>query len=256
MAAAIQASEPEAIPRTAFDISAIPGLAERLEPTRTTTEAIKANKRKDGRGLDAWRAAHVTTNGDAATATIKGSRATARARIAAPEKDEPRLGFEVRRGALAADDRWCRRVAQLLEDCWADGAALDRGVLDDGVARKVEVLVTCESDDGGVEDCALLAASAAIASLENTPLVLHAAPLTCAVTEDGAVLADPSIDEASGCARVTVVVGVDRVNGVASDAPLLKMSVNGAMPAAALEHCVALAAKRAATIRWPHAMAD
>ena len=140
--------------------------------------------------------------------------------------------------------------------CWADGAALDRGVLDDGVARKVEVLVTCESDDGGVEDCALLAASAAIASLENTPLVLHAAPLTCAVTEDGAVLADPSIDEASGCARVTVVVGVDRVNGVSSDAPLLKVSVNGAMPAAALERCITLASKRAATIRWPHAMAD
>ena len=130
MAAALQASEPECIPRAAFDISAIPGLQERLEPTRTTTEAIKANKRKDGRGLDAWRAARVTTNGDAATATNGGSRATALARIAAPEKDEPRLGFEVRRGALAADDRWCRRIAQLLEDCWADGAALDRGVLD------------------------------------------------------------------------------------------------------------------------------
>ena len=122
-------------------------------------------------------------------------------------------------------------------------------VLDDGVARKVEVLVTCESDDGGVEDCVLLAASAAIASLENTPLVLHAAPLTCAVTEDGAVLADPSIDEASGCARVTVVVGVDRSSGDASS--LLKVSVNGAMPAAALERCVALSQKRAATIRWP-----
>ena len=256
MAAALATAEPEAIPRATFDLASIPGLTERLEPARTTTEAIKAGTRKDGRKLDAWRAAHITTSGDAATATIKGSRATARARIAAPEKDEPRLSFEVRRGALNADDRWCRRVAQLLEDCWADGAALDRGVLDDGVARKVEVLVTCESDDGGVEDCALLAASAAIASLENTPLVLHAAPLTCAVTEDGAVLADPSIDEASGCARVTVVVGVDRVNGVASDAPLLKVSVNGAMPAAALERCVALAAKRAATIRWPHAMAD
>ena len=254
MAAAISAAEPECIPRTAFDISAIPGLQERLEPARTTTEAIKTNKRKDGRGLDAWRAAHVTTNGDAATATIKGSRATARARIAAPEKDEPRLSFEVRRGALAADDRWCRRIAQLLEDCWADGAALDRGVLDDGVARKVEVLVTCESDDGGVEDCVLLAASAAIAALENTPLVLHAAPLTCAVTEDGAVLADPSLDEASGCARATVVVGVDRSSGDASS--LLKVSVNGAMPAAALEKCIALASKRAATIPWPHAMTD
>ena len=70
------------------------------------------------------------------------------------------------------------------------------------------------------------------------------------------MLADPSIDEASGCARVTVVVGVDRVNGVASDAPLLKVSVNGAMPAAALERCITLASKRAATIRWPHAMTD
>ena len=105
MAAALAAAEPEAIPRTAFDISAITGLAERLEPTRTTAEAIKTNKRKDGRGLDAWRAAHVTTNGDAATATIQGSRATARARIAAPEKDEPRLGFEVRRGALEFHSR-------------------------------------------------------------------------------------------------------------------------------------------------------
>ena len=94
----------------------------------------------------------------------------------------------------------------------------------------------------------------AIAALENTPLVLHAAPLTCAVTEDGAVLADPSLDEASGCARATVVVGVDLSSG---DAPsLLKVSVNGAMPAAALEKCIALAAKRAATIQWPHAMAD
>ena len=254
MAAAITAAEPEAIPRATFDLASIPGLADRLEPTRTTTEAIKANKRKDGRGLDVWRAAHVTTNGDAATATIKGSRATARARIAAPEKDEPRLGFEVRRGALSTDDRWCRRVAQLLEDCWADGAALDRGVLDDGVARKVEVLVTCESDDGGVDDCVVLVASAAIASLENTPLVLHAAPLTCAVTEDGAVLADPSMDEASGCARATVVVGVDRSSGDASS--LLKVSVNGAMPAAALERCITLASERSKTIQWPHAMAD
>ena len=108
MAAISAAAEPEAIPRATFDLASIPGLQEHLEPTRTTTEAIKANKRKDGRGLDVWRAAHVTTNGDAATATIKGSRATARARIAAPEKDEPRLSFEVRRGALAADDRWCR----------------------------------------------------------------------------------------------------------------------------------------------------
>ena len=59
---------------------------------------------------------------------------------------------------------------------------------------------------------------------------------------------------ASGCARATVVVGVDRSSGDASS--LLKVSVNGAMPAAALERCVALASKRAATIRWPHAMAD
>ena len=75
MAAAITAAEPEAIPRATFDLASIPGLAERLEPARTTTEALNTNKRKDGRGLDAWRAAHVTTNGDAATATIQGSRA-------------------------------------------------------------------------------------------------------------------------------------------------------------------------------------
>ena len=83
----------------------------------------------------------------------------------------------MRRGALAADDRWCRRVAQLLEDCWADGAALDRGVLDDGVARKVEVLVTCESDEGGVEDCAVLAASAAIDEAEREQAMDEAAAL-------------------------------------------------------------------------------
>ena len=78
MAAALAQAEPEAIPRATFDLASIPGLAERLEPARTTTEAIKANKRKDGRGLDAWRAAHVSINGDAATATNGGSRATAR----------------------------------------------------------------------------------------------------------------------------------------------------------------------------------
>jgi hypothetical protein len=53
---------------------------------------------------------------------------------------------------------------------------------------------------------------------------------------------------------VTVVVGVDRSSGDASS--LLKVSVNGAMPAAALERCITLASKRAATIPWPHAMAD
>ena len=154
----------------------------------------------------------------------------------------------MRRGAL------CRRplvpgAAQLLEDCWADGAALDRGVLDDGVARKVEVLVTCESDDGGVEDCALLAASAAIASLENTPLVLHAAPLTCAVTEDGAVLADPSIDEASGCARApsssaSTALQNDFGRAAAEGECEWRHARGGA-----IERSVALAAKRAATIR-------
>ena len=70
------------------------------------------------------------------------------------------------------------------------------------------------------------------------------------------MLADPSVEEANGCARVTVVVGVDRAKGTDINAPaetaqLLKVCVAGAMPAAALDRCVTLAAARATTVQWP-----
>lgn len=256
MAAALAPAENEAIARCAFDISSVPGLRERLDPKTATKDAIATKKRRDGRGLDGWRACHVTTNDDTTSATIGASRACARARIGAPAQDGPRLMIEVRRGSLEPDDRWCRRLTTLLEDCWAHGTALDRGILDDGLARMVEVIVVCEADDGAIEDCVVMAASAAIALLKHTPLRLHASALTCAVTEGGDLLADPSVDEANGCARVTVVVGVDiargtDVNEPAAAAQLLKVCVSGAMPAAALDRCVALAAARATTIQWP-----
>ena len=102
-------------------------------PEETLYSELGGAHTPGGRGPSALRSARSpaavsatsAARNSSASSRIPTSARSWRARIAAPEKDEPRLSFEVRRGALAADDRWCRRIAQLLEDCWADGAALD-----------------------------------------------------------------------------------------------------------------------------------
>ena len=269
----------------------VPGLADLLDPSRVCARSIAARERPDGRALDAFRPVALeyhdmasegsqTLTIASATASVGLSRCRSAVLLSVAQPDEALVSFEVRRGCLAPDDRWARRVERLLDDSYASDAALDRARLEiaEGAFWKLTVKVICLSDDGAAGDCCVLAASAALARAElpavavedgdvvlaeagaeaaaapiparPLPLALLAAPLTCAVF-DGVVLADPASNEAAASTTVTVVVAVDPAHRAAPPGKLLKIAVPGGnfpVPRAGLEACVALAAERAAAV--------
>jgi len=275
----------------AVKLEQIDGLRDRLHPARAVRRAVAAKHRSDGRALDGARPVVLEASGPrsgadqltigGAVAAIGASRCRCAVELGVAEPDAPLLSFEVRRGAAAADDRWCRAVERLLDGSFGSDAALDRRKLDvaGGAFWALRVVALVESDDGAAADCCGFAASAALnaarlpgAAVDDAgavelrpgadapvpgrplPLALLAAPLTCAVFE-GAVLADPTAAEAAVATPVTVVAAVDATAPPgAPTTKLLKVLVPGgdhAVPATALAACVAMAGERAKGVAFP-----